>query len=154
MACLALRHRRRSHFLLFRQRVPLAHLISRRLCLCRQVSVVLHQRGNTFRGMFPCKVDIRTAIFSIMNPFPVIIFPTVGRAGQRVGSPADAIFLLQEVFLLFRRVSLLEESVDTVFPACDVSAVRKGNINFIVCDKPADLRDFRHSRSKSPAGKG
>ena len=154
MACLVLRHRRRGHFRLFRQRVLLAHFISRSLCFCGQIPVVLHQRGNAFRGMFPCEVDIRTAVFSIVNPFPVMIFPTVGRSGQRVGASANAIFLPQEVLLLFLRMFLPEEGIDTVFPACGVSAARKGSINFIVCDKPADLRDFCHSRSESPAGQG
>ena len=52
-----------------------------------------------------------------------------------MGTSADAIFVLEKIYLLLVGMAFLEKGKNTSFTACHAAATGQSGIYFILCDK-------------------
>ena len=60
-----------------------------------------------------------------------------------MGTSADAIFVLEKIYLLLVGMAFLEKGKNTSFTACHAAATGQSGIYFILCDKPLDRWHLR-----------
>ena len=67
----------------------------------------MNQGGDPLGSFIPGEMHVRASGFFEVQSFSVIPFITASRAGQGVGTSADAIFVLEKIYLLLVGMAFL-----------------------------------------------
>ena len=133
--------------------LPLKLLV---LCLFLrgQETVFANQLGDTLGDVRPVQLNFRAVLLFQADALAAVILTAVGRAGYRVGAASNAVFLSQEVRLLFGAVFLFEIGVDAPLAPFNIAATGQGRGDLVLRNEPLHGGDLRHFGAVLPAGQG
>ena len=133
--------------------LPLKLLV---LCLFLrgQETVFADQLGDALGDVRPVQLNFRTVLFFQADALAAVILTAVGRAGYRMGASPNAVFVFQEVRLLFGAVFLFEIGVDAPLAPFNIAAAGQGRGDLVLGNKPLHGGDLRHFGAVFPAGQG
>ena len=133
--------------------LPLKLLV---LCLFLrgQETVFADQLGDTLGDVRPVQLNFRAVLLFQADALAAVILTAVGRAGYRVGAASNAVFLSQEVRLLFGAVFLFEIGVDAPLAPFNIAAAGQGRGDLVLRNEPLHGGDFCHFGAVLPAGQG
>ena len=129
-------------------------LLKVRLFLRGQETVFADQLGDTLGDVRPVQLNFRAVLLFQADALAAVILTAVGRAGYRVGASPNAVFVFQEVRLLFGAVFLFEIGVDAPLAPFNIAAAGQGRGDLVLGNKPLHGGDLRHFGAVFPAGQG
>ena len=133
--------------------LPLKLLV---LCLFLrgQETVFANQLRDTLGDVRPVQLNFRAVLLFQADALAAVILTAVGCAGYRVGASPNAVFVFQEVRLLFGAVFLFEIGVDAPLAPFNIAAAGQGCGDLVLRNKPLHGGDLRHFGAVLPAGQG
>ena len=129
-------------------------LLKARLFLRRQETVFADQLGDTLGNVRPVQLDFRAVLFFQADALAAVILTAVGCAGYRVGAASNAVFLSQEVRLLFGAVFLFEIGVDAPLAPFNIAAASQDCADLVLGNEPLHGGNLRHFGAVLSAGQG
>ena len=129
-------------------------LLKARLFLRGQETVFADQLGDTLGNVRPVQLNFRAVLFFQADALAAVILAAVGRAGYRMGASPNAVFVFQEVRLLFGAVFLFEIGVDAPLAPFNIAAAGQGRGDLVLGNEPLHGGDLRHFGAVLPAGQG
>ena len=129
-------------------------LLKARLFLRGQETVFADQLGDTLGDVRPVQLNFRTVLFFQADALAAVILTAVGRAGYRVGASPNAVFVFQEVRLLFGGMLFFEIGVDALLAPFNIAAAGQGRGDLVLRNEPLHGGDLRHFGAVLPAGQG
>ena len=127
-------------------------LLKARLFLRGQETVFADQLGDTLGNVRPVQLNFRAVLLFQADALAAVILAAVGSAGYRVGAASNAVFLSQEVRLLFGAVFLFEIGVDAPLAPFNIAAAGQGCGDLVLRNKPLHGGNLRHFGAVFPAG--
>ena len=133
--------------------LPLKLLV---LCLFLrgQETVFADQLGDTLGDVRPVQLNFRAVLLFQADALAAVILTAVGCAGYRVGASPNAVFIFQEIRLLFGAVLFFEIGINTSLAARNIAAAGQGRGDLVLGNKPLHGGDFCHFGAVLPAGQG
>ena len=133
--------------------LPLKLLV---LCLFLrgQETVFADQLRDTLGDVRPVQLNFRAILLFQADAFAAVILTAVGRAGYRMGASPNAVFVLQEVRLLFGAVFLFEIGVDAPLAPFNIAAAGQGRGDLVLRNEPLHGGNLRHFGAVLSAGQG
>jgi len=129
-------------------------LLKARLFLRGQETVFADQLGDTLGNVCPVQLNFRAVLLFQHDALAAVILAAVGCAGYRVGAASNAVFLSQEVRLLFGAVFLFEIGVDAPLAPFNIAATGQGRGDLVLRNEPLHGGDLRHFGAVLSAGQG
>ena len=129
-------------------------LLKARLFLQRQETVFADQLGDTLGDVRPVQLNFRAVLLFQADALAAVILTAVGRAGYRVGASPNAVFVFQEVRLLFGAVFLFEIGVDAPLAPFNIAAAGQGRGDLVLRNEPLHGGNLRHFGAVLSAGQG
>ena len=133
--------------------LPLKLLV---LCLFLrgQETVFADQLGDTLGDVRPVQLNFRAVLLFQADALAAVILTAVGCAGYRVGASPNAVFIFQEIRLLFGAVLFFEIGINTSLAARNIAAAGQGRGDLVLRNEPLHGGDLRHFGAVFPAGQG
>ena len=99
-------------------------------------------------------MNFRAVLLFQADALATVILTAVGCAGYRVGASPNAVFVFQEVRLLFGAVFLFEIGVDAPLAPFNIAAAGQGRGDLVLGNKPLHGGDLCHFGAVLSAGQG